>query len=614
MVRACKAPLRSSPSILTAMTWLLLSGCGGSQGVLAPNYYGDARAFQTLLHEQVPRTASVHDVPAFLPPSSAPRTAADYDTGQPRPYTLAEVICLALENSEVVRAISGPGMTGAQTTIYDPSITETLVQAALAAFDASVATSMLWERRDSPPDVSFQGLLDQPQQLDLANFRSSIIKPFTTGGQGRISLNSDYFFETLPPGPVDDVAQHNPRLEFGLSQPLLRGSGVTVNRAPIVIARAQTDQSLWDFRAALIRLIRDVESAYWQLHAAQVSLRGIDAVIPLAEEIVRIQEERLKVRVAIEADTAQAQANLELFRRRRIQAIAALLEQAATLRNLLGLPVNDGYNLITADAPSSARLSLDWDTLLRRAEQSRPDVMRQRLAVRIAKLNVMRANNATLPGLDGQALWRLNGAGQDLGDALDVLTDNQFTDWRLGFSLDLPLYNDRAAADARAAQLTLARERALLRQSLHTASHELAAAVRDLDGFYLQYQAARRRTEQADRWRTGSRARFENPTADNNVLLTLQTYLQALDAWATANAEAAQLLAQYNTAIARLAEADGTLLARHNLVLQDGPYAGVHLGSAHHAEEGRGEDGNGRPVDQATRLRRIHGLSTASPG
>lgn len=560
---------------------LLFGGCGHGRYLLAPTYYEPSltRFVQEALCEAAPQRVSVNHISVALPDLPPPRTPRDYEAADAGPMCLAEAITLALENSEVVRTISGPGLTAPQSTVYDPVVTETQVQTALAAFDTSLQGSMFWERRENPPAVSFQGLLDQPERLDLATFRSSVVKPFSGGGQGRISLDTDYVFQPLPDSaPIDDVPQYNPRLEFGFRQPFFRGAGTALNRAPLVIARAETDRSLWEFQRTLMRLAADVEASYWQLDAARVSLKAIDQVLPLAAEVVRVQEERLKVQVAVPADVALAQTSLEQFRQRRIQAVAAVLQQEATLRNLVGLPPNDGLNVVTTDKPLEASVVVDWHSLLETAVARRPDIMQQRLAVRRSELSLLQARNGMLPRVDGEALWRINGSGNDLNQAFGVVADDRFTDWQLGFSVDLPLFNHQATAAARAAELALARERALLRNSVHAASHELAAILRDIEALHLQYESAQRRQTQAGTWRDGAQARFENPAADTDVLLALITYLEGLDAWATATADMSQLLALYNTALVRLEEAKGSLLETHHIVLLDDPSAAIRRG------------------------------------
>ena len=111
---------------------------------------------------------------------------------------------------------------------------------------------------------------------------------------------------------------------------------------------------------------------------------------------------------------AQAQAQLEDFRQRNIRAKAIVMEQEATLRNLLGLPPTDGEYLYAVEEPSKAPMTHDWPHLVETAISSRPDITRKRLAIRLEELYFLQARNALLPKVDLQGLWRVNGLGEDL--------------------------------------------------------------------------------------------------------------------------------------------------------------------------------------------------------
>jgi outer membrane protein TolC len=538
-----------------------------------------------LLHDSPALTASLEHIILEIPDLTPPRTASNPEGQATLELTLEQALAVALENSDVIRRVLGPDLIGlpALSTIYDPAISETQIQAALAAFDTMFETSMFWERTDKPTGQTFQGVFNIPQQTDTAQFRSALTKLFATGGQGRIAFNTDYLFVPFPeaPGFPDDKAQYTSNAEFSLRQPLLRGAGVDVNRSPIVVARLRSDQSLWEFKREVLHWTASIETAYWNLYAANVALRATERVLPLSQEVVRILESRLEFQKAIPADVAQARTAFIQFREQRIALMQRVLENEAVLRNLLGLPPNDTRRLVAVDDPLRAPVAIDWPSTVTTALDQRPDVVRQRLAVRVRELELLVARNGLNPQLDLQGLWRINGLGQELDDSIDVLTDNQFTDWQLGVSLSMPIGFRRESAVVQAAELTLDRERALLREAVHATTHRLGDLVRELDALYQQYQAAEDRVAAANEWLEGARIRFENPPpvgeGIDSLLQALNIYLDALRNWSLAATEAARLVALYNTRLAELEEAKGTLLALNNIHLQEDPCAKVRL-------------------------------------
>ncbi len=550
----------------------------------------------SLLHDSDCTTASIDHIVVSAPDLTPPRTPSNPEAAEIWELSLAQALQIALENSDVVRTLTGFGVSAGPTTAFDPAIAETQVQSALAAFDTTLATSLFWNRNDQPPGITFGGGIPIPNQRDQASFASSLTKLMATGGTAEVAFNTNYLFIpafSRPPGPdgivgtPDDIvrtpAQYAPNVEFSLRQPLLRGAGADVQRSAVVIARLQSDQSQWDFKLAMLELVRSVEQAYWELHAAHVSLRAIERVVPLAQEVVRIEESRLEFQKAIPADVAQARAQFHEFRQQRVQAMTAVLEREARLRNLLGLAPSDGRRIVPCDEPARSPITIDWAGTVTTALDARPDVVRQRLSVRVRELQLLMAKDGLRPQLDAHALWRISGLDRQLDEAIGVLTDNQFTDWQLGVSLNVPLGFRQASANVHAAELTLGRDRIQLRQTVHATSHQLGDIVRELDSLYEQYQAAAERLEANNQWLEGARIRFENPPpaaeGQDSLLQALSVYQVALSSWSQAAVEASRLLAQYNTALARLEEAKGTLLDARNIALYEDPCARVRIAS-----------------------------------
>jgi outer membrane protein TolC len=211
----------------------------------------------------------------------------------------------------------------------------------------------------------------------------------------------------------------------------------------------------------------------------------------------------------------------------------------------------------------------------------RPDVVRQRLAVRVRELELLIARNALQPQLDVHSLWRVNGLGDELSQAIGQLTDNQFTDWELGISLSVPLGYRQASAQVQSAELLLDREHALLRQTVHATTHQLSEIVRQIDSLHQQLELAEQRLEASNDWLEGARIRFENPPPAaegvDSLLQALNVYLLALRSWSNASIEVSSLLARYNRELARLEEAKGTLLATNNIQLQEDPITRVRF-------------------------------------
>jgi hypothetical protein len=136
-----------------------------------------------------------------------------------------------------------------------------------------------------------------------------------------------------------------------------------------------------------------------------------------------------------------------------------------------------------------------------------------------------------------------------------------------------------AKATARGATLQVEKERALLNQAIHQATYQLGDILRQLEYLQQQYTEAEMRLRASEDWLQGSRIRYQNPPpggdGQNWLLQALNDYLMALRFKADAAVDASVLLAQYNTQLARLEEATGTLLASSSIELANDPCAQV---------------------------------------
>ena len=470
--------------------------------------------------------------------------------------------------------VSDPSTTSASApfaTIYDPAIAAAQVETARGAFDPVLTTGSFWESDDHPTGFLTDGFLITPEQLDAAYLRTSITKPLLSGAQVGVAFNNDYYFRGNNTNPALLNPQYQPNAEFGVIQPLLRGFGSAVNEAGIQIAGARANQSDWEFKRRMMEMVRSVESAYWQLYAAQLSLQAIDDAIPLTEEIVRVEDERQRGGTAIAADVGHARSNLLRMRNQRLQAVSNVNQKHLLLRNLLGLPPSDCRPIELVDRPVTEKVALNWDSALNIAMEHRPDVVRDRLSVYETELQVLVAKNATLPQLNGEALYRVNGLGQDVGNSLDSLGSNNFTDWRLGFVFQYPLGNHVAQGQLRTAQLQVMRQRALLKQTMHIATHQMADLMQQVDSTYLQYQAALEEQRANTTWRDGAGERFKAPAGGTTLLQALDEYLQAIDSSVMTNQQAAQLVATYNIELAQLQESMGVILEDQGIQIANDP-------------------------------------------
>jgi outer membrane protein TolC len=385
--------------------------------------------------------------------------------------------------------------------------------------------------------------------------------------------------------PLGGTAGFNPaytaQLIFTAQQPLLRGAGSEVNLAPIRVAQLKRDQSALDVKSAMLAQVRSIEEAYWDLQASCSNLQAVDFLLPLLKEAVRIEEVRLENNIVTEGEVARSRMLQNQFEQQRVQLATDVTNKQYRLANLMGLSRPDVIGFIPIDPPIRERRYVNPEESLELALKQRPDLIKQQIAVQIRDLNVLVADNLAKPQLDLQALWRTTGLAQNLDTALNQMADFKYNDWTLGATCTVPLGLRAARAAHRASEMDYAREMAILRQATVNVGYQLAEITREMDRAWNEFSLATKRIDQTHEWLVGAAIRFENPPpaqpgaqaagAVQQSLLTvlLNDYQQAMRAYVDSVVNASQALARYNSQVARLEEAQGTLLEKRNISVSD---------------------------------------------
>lgn len=501
-------------------------------------------------------------------PYAVSPTELGSDPRQAEPWllTLQDAIFVALDNSQVVRNLglvdagSDVDLIQANTTTFDPLEARAAAAAEWGIFDPLFTTRAQWDKSDIPPGTSFSGIGTRPSQLDTADFISSVNQLLPMGSRLQADFVVDYLFNPDRPAGLDPNPQYFTFTQFGITQPLLRSLGQDVTLAPIRIAAAEAEQTDYQLKQQVLALLRSVETTYWLFYAEQKQLETIEEMIPLYREIVRIRREQAENDLGSASAVSRAEADLFRYEQRRLVQVSKIAEQQLVLRNLMGLPPSDGRYLSLAASPRTALPVETVDVAIATAVARRPDVLRQRLAVYVAQQDRLLARDALSPILDFNAFWRINGLDNDLIGSIDVQEQNEFHDWQLGVTFEIPLGRREGRNNLRAARFALQRERALLQQVAHQASFEVADAFRRITWLHQQHQIAADRLAALAEWRDAARAQFEEPPPGMGATFALENYLQTLRDYEEASATVYSILADYNGALARLEETKGTLL------------------------------------------------------
>jgi outer membrane protein TolC len=522
-------------------------------------------------------------VPTNLP---SPRTVSDPRLGTEEwQLSLDEAIHIALVNAKVVRVLSGLSATSSGQTIYDPAITNTMIDQQQARFDPVLTSNNTGGRTDTP-QATFDPL--NPVQTAFTStptdyYRSEVdlTKTNVLGGQWALKwtenptrFHGENFLNGAGGGAFSPFGafsgfplnpQNPSAVELSYTQPLLQGGGLRVNLAPVVIARLDTERSYFQYKDSVQELVRGTIEGYWTLVQARTDVWARKIQVEQSKEAYEREQARLKTGFADLGSVAQSRVTYSQFRANLIAAEATVLAREGALRNLLGLPPEDDRRIIPVSAPTTLHLKPEWQALIQLAEQRRPDIVELKLIVEADGQRLLQAENQTLPKLDTVALYRWNGldGNTPAGNHVSSGEAGQFEDWSIGINFSVPLGLRQGRAMVREKTLTMARDRANVEQGVHAAVHQLAATVRDLENSYEQYLAYRDTRAAAYE---NVQVQIEQFRARRNIYLNV---LQALNDFGNAVSSEAGALVAYNVALGTLERQTGTILETHGLVFAE---------------------------------------------
>lgn len=546
-------------------------------------------------------------------PNYRPFSLQNPDQLEPTPLSLQEAIRNALLNSKVLRQLGGQVLTAPETitrspdavvTVYDPALAESHPQygpeAALAAFDAQLASSVFWSKGDQPQNYRIvAGPLGQAflpvRQTDAGSFMIELSKTNATGGTTAIRQHVDYEWNNsgLRRWPSDWYVD----LEAEIRQPLLQGAGVQFNRIAgpgaqpgvyngIILARINTDIRLTEFEAAVRNLVMDVERTYWELwlayHELETAKQARDAM--LETWMATKTKLELGARGGTRAAESQVREQYFLYQSLVQEALNKVYTVENNLRYLMGLSATDGRVFRPSDEPTMAKVTFPWQEVYQEALVRSVELRRLRWRVKQREMELIAAKNFLLPRLDAVARYRWLGLGDDLIStkrydesnitAYQSLTEGRFQEWAVGLELEIPIGFRRELAAVRNAQLNLAKQRALLQEAELEVSHQIAQAIRDLEGSYELMRTAYSRLQaakhNADTFETIVELGAETEETRGAGAIFLR--LESLRRLAEAKNNFYRALVTYNQAIAFVHYRKGSLLEYNGVYLAEGPW------------------------------------------
>lgn len=461
--------------------------------------------------------------------------------------SLAECVQRAVLNNYAIRSES-----------YGPAIARTNVVQAEAAFDALFFLETSWANQDRPSPSQLGA-----NQSDTRSIEGGFRALLPTGMQVRTALSQSRGFTDLTFQTINPAYQSDFTTTF--TQPLLRGFGLDYNRAPIELRKLDLQISQQAFEQQVRDRLLDVERTYWQLSQARRN------VLITAETSAQNQAtyENTVGRITLDATPVEVNNALSRWKNsevRLINALTAVRDAEDQLKNLMNDPdflLSRDVEIITTEVPAAAALAVDQFAAVRTALDNRDELRQLALRVEQARVATARAKNETLPQLNVNFTYTVEGLGNSGDSSFDNLTTNRFRSYTVSVNLEMPIGNRRAESAYQGARMQESQSIVNLQRQTDTVVQEVNQTVRDLADTFQSVPASFDAVIAAERSLRSLQARTESISPS-----FLQTELTQVENLGSVRSQLLQIITNYNIGIAQLERAKGTLLEYNNVAIR----------------------------------------------
>jgi outer membrane protein len=449
-------------------------------------------------------------------------------------------------------------------------------------FDPSLVYQLNWTHQTSPitnPSIGGANALVTNTTL----FNGGYVQGFGPGTQLNVTYNNSR--ETLNSFNSAYSPFTNSNFGFTVTQPLLRGFGLAVNRRFIRIAKNEKKIADLLLRQQLIATVYGVVRLYTDLVALYEDVKVEEETLASAEKLY--SDTKARVDEGTQAPIELTRANAQVFGIRQdvINARGLLEEQEAIVKNVITRRSSDDIEVLNAriiptdsiDVPEKDEIHPIQD-LLAEAFSNRPDLKQAGLQIDNSQISLEGSRNNLLPEIDLVGVAQNNAlAGQPnplssimdptfiggYGSALEQLVTRKYPTYGIGLNFNLPLRNRIAQADLARDEIQVRRTQIRFEQFRKQAQLEVEDALVAMRRARSSYEAALQSQALQQESLEAEQARFDVGASTSFFIVQYQSYL------AQARSTVVVAKSSYLKARAALERAVGSILEDNHVLVSD---------------------------------------------
>ncbi|GAB5562761.1 MAG: TolC family protein [Synoicihabitans sp.] len=363
---------------------------------------------------------------------------------------------------------------------YETATAEAQVDIAASGFDPSLSVNAQKNlSQQASPGSILDGTVINGPRTDRDNLRITANQEIAATGArlqvgGNLRRN-----ETNSRNALINPA-YNSDAFVSINQPLLKGFGSEVTKAALNRARIGLDRAGYDYRTAVLDVVRNVEVSYYNLAFAREQLKVRLFSRDLAQQLLEENQAKKDSGVATDLDVLQAQFGVANAERDILLAEKTVKDREDQLIAQID-QFGFAQGVAEVDLGQPNLTSVTFDKSYQLARENRPDYASRELSIEQLRISERVAKGNKKPTLDLGASVGLNNIQASGGDAVQELWSGDGYSWGLELALTVPWgLRDEKARHAQALA-NLSREKTRLLQLEQTIMVDVRSAIRTVE-------------------------------------------------------------------------------------------------------------------------------------
>ncbi len=498
---------------------------------------------------RLPPTPPVAPASAAAPTVAAPPAAAPAPSAR-RTLSLDDCLQEALRHNFNV-----------QIQRLAPEIARLALNTTYGAYDPLLGLNATHFHNTSPGGNDIQGRPFPGNEITVNSVGPSLrgLLPFGATYDATVDVNQrDGTF-------VGASAQYSTAANLNLRQPLLRNFLIDTTRRTILVNKKDLGISEHTLMTEIVNTVTAVQQAYYDLIFSRENVKVQEKSLELAEQLLAENKKRVEVGVLAPLDEKQAESQVAIRRTDLLAARTDLQTRQNALKNL----ITDNFaqwqptELFPAEQMVALREPLEVQASWNKGLTLRPEFLRAKLDVEKQDIHLKFFSNQRYPALDLVGSYGQSGLNGSLGNSVwDVRPGGDSPRYSAGVILSIPLSNREARN--RYAQGKAEKQQSLLRlkQLEQEIMVQIDNSVKLARSEFERIDLTRKAREYAEAAVEAEQIKLANGKSTSFFVLQLQRDLT------TARSAEIRSLADYNKAMAVLAQSEGTTLQRNKLTVE----------------------------------------------